>query len=113
MGSRRTSGPNLGAPLLAHLGNLLTDPSGLHEFRQWFSRALWAIESGDEEAPEDIVDLFYAVENLIGVYDSGFWTVDRLIKELHAAALTAVTPALEFAVRKRLAQLRAEERPAA
>ena len=79
MGIRRTSGPNLGAPLLEHLGRLLTDPSGLDEFRHWFSSALWDLESGAADAPDDITDLFYGIENLLGVYDAGYWSSEELV----------------------------------
>lgn len=78
----------MGAPLLAHLGKLTTNPSTLQEFRHWFSNALWDVESGVDGASDDITDLFYAVENMLGIYDAGFWTIDELVAALHEAVDT-------------------------
>ena len=51
-------------------------------------------ESGSADVPDDILDLAYRVENLLGVYDAGFWSADRLMAELRMDPMvrTVITP---------------------
>ena len=66
-----TAGSDFEDALLVHLRRLVTEPSRLPSFRQWFTRALWDAES---TAPDDMLSLAYSIENLIAVLDSGRWT---------------------------------------
>ena len=117
MDTNATLAPDFGTLLLGHLGRLLADPSRLDSFRHWFTRALWDAESGDDELPDDIRDLAYRVENLLGVYDAGAWSAERLIAELgaelHARMFPTFATDLAAALRTRREQVLAGDRPAA
>ena len=84
MDTYATHGPDFGASLLRHLGKVLADPSTLHAFKHWFTTARWEAESGNDDVPDDILDLAYRIENLIGIHDAGFWSIERLIAEIRS-----------------------------
>jgi hypothetical protein len=68
-----------GIDLRRHLDRLVNDPSGLAEFRHWFSRAVWKAESEDDAseassaASDDMLDLAHRIENLLAILDAGEW----------------------------------------
>jgi hypothetical protein len=75
----KTTGSSFEIELREHLGRLISDPSTLHDFKHWFTRALWDAES---TAPDDILRLAYRVENLIGILDAGLWSEAEFVDEV-------------------------------
>src|SRR5262245_54553227 len=80
-----TTGAPFEIELPKQVGKLLAEPSGLHEFRQWFRSALWDAESS---ASEDILTFAYRVENLLAILDSGMWSTDDFLSALREESVT-------------------------
>jgi len=72
-------------PLGGQLINVLTDPSELQHFMQWFSNALWEAESGID--PE-VLPLYRKVENLLYSYQDGDWSAETFLEILRREAET-------------------------
>jgi hypothetical protein len=77
-------------PLGRQISSVLTDPSRLQEFTQWFSKRLWEIESGGDP---DMISLARLVENLLYSYLDGDWTAEETTRYLkREVALFGIMP---------------------
>jgi hypothetical protein len=66
-------------PLGRQIAIVLTAPSRLPEFTQWFSKRLWEIESGGDP---DMISLARVVENVLYSYLDGEWSTDETVRYL-------------------------------